>query len=95
MNSAREQYRGLYKEGQGRSPPELLTLAAPLLLLPLQLLGEALQKFSTTTNTTPSCCWDSRRIYYIRCPLERGEDRLHQHRTCDRVRKRCPFVALE
>ena len=34
-----------------------------------------------------------RRIYYFRCPLERGEGRRHQHRTCDRVRRCCPIVA--
>ena len=34
-----------------------------------------------------------RRIYYIRCPLERGEGRRRQHRTCHGVRRCCPTVA--
>ena len=54
----------------------------------------AVPEFSITTATTPSCCRDSRRIYYFCCPLERGGGhRRHQHRTCDRVRRCCPIVA--
>ena len=67
-------------QGAGRSPPRPQknpSRPSPSTLL-LRRLGEALQDFSSTTFTTPSCCWDSTEIYYIRCPLERGEDRLHQ-----------------
>jgi hypothetical protein len=66
----------LYKEGRGPGRSPLLPLTLFATLSPssfLRWLGEALQDFSSTT-TTPSCCWDSEGIYYIRCPLERGED---------------------
>ncbi|KAK1604044.1 hypothetical protein QYE76_027717 [Lolium multiflorum] len=39
---------------------------------------------------------DSRRSYYFRCPLEREVDVIFiNNRTCDRVRRCCPFVAPE
>ena len=72
----------LYKVGRagaGRTPHQ--TLAAPSLQLPpplLRRLGEALQVFSSTTTTTPSCCWDSRRIYHIHCPAGTGRGRRHR-----------------
>ncbi|KAK1697895.1 hypothetical protein QYE76_014592 [Lolium multiflorum] len=50
--------------------------------------------FSTATDTTPSCFVGFKRSYYFRCPLEREVDVVFiNNRTCDRVRRCCPFVA--
>ncbi|KAK1649461.1 hypothetical protein QYE76_067266 [Lolium multiflorum] len=51
--------------------------------------------FYTATDTTPSCV-GFKRSYYFRCPLEREVDVVFiNNRTCDRVRRCCPFVAPE
>ena len=39
----------------------------------LYRLGEALQLFSSTTTTTPSCCWDSEGIYHTSVARWNGE----------------------
>ncbi|KAK1647648.1 hypothetical protein QYE76_065453 [Lolium multiflorum] len=58
-------------------------------------LSEAPPVFSTATDTTPSCV-GFKRSYYFRCPLEREVDVVFiNNRTCDRVRRCCPFVAPE
>lgn len=52
------------------------------------------QKVFSTTTTTPQCCWSSRGIHYFRCPAGTRDRRSSSSRTCDRVRKCCPFAAL-
>ncbi|KAK1627515.1 hypothetical protein QYE76_001830 [Lolium multiflorum] len=52
-----------------------------------------LRRFSTATDTTPSSV-GFKRSYYFRCPPEREVDVVFiNNRTCDRVRRCCPFVA--
>ena len=48
-------------------PPPLSSTAS------LLRLGEALQLFSSTTTTTPSCCWDSEGIYHTSAARWNGE----------------------
>ncbi|KAK1628499.1 hypothetical protein QYE76_002814 [Lolium multiflorum] len=61
----------------------------------LYMLSEAPPDFFTATDTTPSCC-RIQRSYYFRCPLEGEVDVVFiNNRTCDRVRRCCPFVAPE
>ncbi|KAK1683143.1 hypothetical protein QYE76_043991 [Lolium multiflorum] len=58
-------------------------------------LSEAPPDFYTATDTTPSCV-GFKRSYYFRCPPEREVDVVFiNNRTCDRVRRCCPFVAPE
>ncbi|KAK1602915.1 hypothetical protein QYE76_017828, partial [Lolium multiflorum] len=58
-------------------------------------LSEAPPDFYTATDTTPRAV-GFKRSYYFRCPLEREVDVVFiNNRTCDRVRRCCPFVAPE
>ncbi|KAK1686436.1 hypothetical protein QYE76_047284 [Lolium multiflorum] len=49
-------------------------------------------EFSTATDTTPSSV-GFKRSYYFRCPLGEVDVVFINNRTCDRVRRCCPFVA--
>jgi hypothetical protein len=45
----------------------------PLSSIELFWLGEALHLFSSTTTTTPSCCWDFEGIYQTSAARWNGE----------------------
>jgi hypothetical protein len=75
------------------TPPLPNPSCHPLSLLLLRRLGEALHEFSSTTTTTPSCCWDSEEDLLDPLPAGTGRGRLHRHCTCDRVRKCCLIAA--
>ena len=81
---------------QVAAPPCAQTLAAPLLpppISPTVLTAKPCRRSPPPPPPRRHAVGIPRRIYYIRCPLERGEGRLHQHQTCDRVRRCCPIVA--
>ncbi|KAK1631589.1 hypothetical protein QYE76_005904 [Lolium multiflorum] len=66
----------LYKEGRGQGahhPFQTKPWPPPLSSIELFRLGEALQLFSSTTTTTPSCCWDSEGIYHTSAACWNGE----------------------
>ncbi|KAK1604340.1 hypothetical protein QYE76_028013 [Lolium multiflorum] len=55
-----------------------------------------LRRTSTTAPTPRRRAVGFKRSYYFRCPLEREVDVVFiNNRTCDRVRRCCPFVAPE
>ena len=51
--------------------------------------------FTSTSTTTPSCCWTlgGDLHHHLRCSLERGEEGRHRLRTRDRGRKCCRNAA--
>ncbi|KAK1618361.1 hypothetical protein QYE76_023878 [Lolium multiflorum] len=67
----------LYKEGrgQGRSTPKTPNSAAPLSSFTIVCSGLAkpCRFFSSTSTTTPSCCWDSEGIYHTSAARWNGE----------------------
>ncbi|KAK1697215.1 hypothetical protein QYE76_013912 [Lolium multiflorum] len=57
-------------------------------------LGEALQEFLLHLHHHAVVLLGFRGdLPHLRCPLERGEEGLHRHRTRDRVRKCCRIAA--
>ena len=90
------------RRGRGRGSH---THQSPLLAEPLLLsfstsscsgcLAKPCRIFTSTSTTTPSCCWTLRGDlhHHLRCSLERGEEGLHRHRTRDRVGKCCRNAA--
>ena len=87
----------LYKEGrgQGADPNSSQHLWPPLSSsIRCSGLGEALQVFLLHHHHHAVVLLGfGGDLPHLRCPLERGEDGLHRHRTRDRVRKCCRIAA--
>ena len=70
--------------------------SSPILQILLPgLSAKPCRSFTSTSTTTPSCCWTlgGDLHHHLRCSLERGEEGRHRHRTCDRGRKCCRNAA--
>ena len=76
------------RRGRGRrrhTPSHLAGRPLSPSSIPLSRLGEALQSFSSTTTTTPSCCWDFEEIYHTSAARWNGErkDFIYTIRTTE------------
>ena len=90
---------------RGRAKERITTLSSvsldrlkssPILQILLPgLPAKPCRSFTSTSTTTPSCCWTlgGDLHHHLRCSLERGEEGRHRHRTRDRGRKCCRNAA--
>ena len=90
---------------RGRGQGKITTLSSvsldrlkssPILQILLSgLSAKPCRSFTSTSTTTPSCCWTlgGDLHHHLRCSLERGEEGRHRLRTRDRGRKCCRNAA--
>ena len=87
------------RRGRGRGTlPQDTIVCRPLSpsSIALPRLGEALQTFLLHHHHHAVVLLGFRGdLPHLRCPLERGEEVLHRHRTHDRVRKCCRIAASD
>ncbi|KAK1605077.1 hypothetical protein QYE76_028750 [Lolium multiflorum] len=91
-----QDHRATPRPQAGRPPLKWPATPSQTLAAPLSSVALAKLRRSSPPPPTPRRAVGFKRSYYFRCPLEREVDVVFiNNRTCDRVRRCCPFVAPE